>query len=189
MMQVDMYRVNFHQATKVREKPAFQKGFSIWALKILLRQLPLTVFERRNAEIRAMRPLLFLLSFILVSLASGAQKVERFEFNLYTDSLKKGFYNYINLDGQLADGSWRPLDSTQVALSTDAGHFRGNDLFIDSSYRCDSVIIHAVLRSNPAIRRKVTVYIRKRGFTEPLRSEQEILNVPAADDGRRRRGS
>jgi hypothetical protein len=135
-----------------------------------------------------MKAALLLLCFVVTSLALRAQKVERFEFNLYTDSLKKGFYNYINVDGQLSDGSWRPLDSIHVELSANTGHFRGNDLFIDSSYRGDSVCIRAVLRSNPAVRREATIYIRKRGFTEPLPSEQELLNMPAADD-RRRRGS
>jgi hypothetical protein len=133
------------------------------------------------------RSLLF--CFVLTSLVLRAQKVERFEFNLYTDSLKKGFYNYINIDGQLSDGSWRPLDSIQVELRSNTGYFRGNDLFIDSSYRGDSVCIRAVLRNNPALRREVIIYIRKRGFTEPLRSEQEIINTPAAGDNRRRPGS
>jgi hypothetical protein len=136
-----------------------------------------------------MRTLLLLLSFVLTSLAICAQKVERFEFNLYTDSLKKGFYNYINVDGQLSDGSWRPLDSIQVELTSNTGHFRGNDLFIDSSYHGDSVCIRAVLRANPAVRREAIIYIRKRGFTEPLLSEQEIINTPAAGDNRRRQGS
>ncbi|TCJ19336.1 hypothetical protein EPD60_02665 [Flaviaesturariibacter flavus] len=133
-----------------------------------------------------MRSIRLLLLLLLAAPALRAQRVERFEFNLYTDSLKKGFYNYINIDGQLSDGSWRPLDSVQVALSASAGIFKGNELFIDSSYKGDSVLIKAVLRSNPAIRRQVIIYIRKRGF-DTLPSEQEVLNGPSAGDRRKGR--
>jgi hypothetical protein len=136
-----------------------------------------------------MRIRLLLPLFLLFSLGLRAQSVVRFEFNLYTDSLKKGFYNYINVDGLLSDGSWRPLDSVLVELKANTGRFRGNDLFIDSSYHGDSVCVRAVLRANPAVHKEVTIYIRKRGFNEPLPSEQEILNAPAADEKRRKRGS
>lgn len=105
-----------------------------------------------------------------------AQQVETIVFNLYTDSLKKGFYNYISIDGQYADGRWLPLDTTHLKLSANTGHFKGNDLFIDSTYLSDSVVVKAVLRTNPRIWKEVTIYIRKRGFTEPLKTSEEILN-------------
>lgn len=105
-----------------------------------------------------------------------AQKVDSIYFHLYTDSLKKGFYNYINIDGKLSDGSWAPLDSTQVLLISDAGFFKGNDLYIDSSYKDETVRVKAVLKSNPAVHKEVVIYIRKRGFTEPLKTNDEILD-------------
>jgi hypothetical protein len=105
----------------------------------------------------------------------SAQKVDSIYFNLYTDSLKKGFYNYINIDGKLSNGTWQPLDSTQVLFLSDAGFFKGNDLFIDSSYHGETVRVKAVLKTNPSIWREAVIYIRKRGFTEPLKSNEEIL--------------
>ena len=48
-----------------------------------------------------------LLSFSLSGLY--AQKVQEIYLHLYTDSLKKGTYNYINIDGKMTDGSWMPL--------------------------------------------------------------------------------
>ncbi len=114
--------------------------------------------------------------FIIICFAAfnaSAQKVDSMFFNLYTDSLKKGFYNYINLDGKLSDGSWMPLDTSHVSLSCNTGHFLGNDLFIDSSYTEETVKVKAVLRSQPQISKEIIIYIRKRGFDEPL-SENEI---------------
>jgi hypothetical protein len=94
---------------------------------------------------------------------------------LYTDSLKKGFFNYISIDGKLSDGNWIPLDSTHVTFISDGGFFQGNDLFIDSSYTAESVRVKAVLKSNPSVSKSVTIHIRKRGFDEPLKTDEEIL--------------
>lgn len=119
----------------------------------------------------------FLLFFLIAfSARASAQKVEAIYFNLYTDSLKKGFYNYINVDGKCADGSWVPLDSTQIRFSANTGRFKGNDLFIDSSYTGDAITVKAELRSNPAVWKETVIYIRKRGFLEPLKTGDEILN-------------
>ncbi|MEO6070380.1 MAG: hypothetical protein ABIN57_01660 [Chitinophagaceae bacterium] len=122
-----------------------------------------------------MRKLILLFSLILWYGTSSAQKVESIHFNLYTDSLKKGFYNYINVDGKMADGMWLPLTDKEITLSSNCGQFKGNDLFIDSAYLAETVTVKAVLKSNPQVWKEVTIYIRKRGF-EPLQTEDEILN-------------
>lgn len=123
-----------------------------------------------------MRKFLVVLGFILIGGVVAAQKVDSIYFNLYTDSLKKGFYNYISVDGKLSDGSWLPLDSTQIRFLSDGGYFKGNDLFIDSSYNGETVRVKAVLRSNPKVWKETVIYIRKRGFTEPLKTNDEILD-------------
>lgn len=123
-----------------------------------------------------MRKILVVLGFMLAANAVSAQKVDSIYFNLYTDSLKKGFYNYISVDGKLSDGSWSPLDSTTILFISDAGFFKGNDLFIDSTYTSETVRVKAVLKSNPKIWKETVIYIRKRGFTEPLKTNEEILN-------------
>ena len=122
-----------------------------------------------------MRRLLFLMA-LACALKAPAQKVEGIFFNLYTDSLKKGFYNYINVDGKCADGTWLPLDTTQVRLTANTGYFKGNDLFIDSSYTGETITVKAVLKKEPAIWKETVIYIRKRGFDEPLKTNEEILN-------------
>ena len=109
---------------------------------------------------------------------ANAQKVDSIYFHLYTDSLKKGFFNYINVDGKTSDGKWMPLSSKEVIFSVNkdtALLFQNNDLFIDSSYMREFVTVRAVLRENPKVWQEVTIYIRKRGFDEPLKTQKEIL--------------
>lgn len=122
-----------------------------------------------------MKSLFTTISFILFSFWLHAQKVESIHFNLYTDSLKKGFYNYINVDGKTTDGQWLPLTDKELKLSANAGRFEGNDLFIDSSYTADSVNIRAELKANSSVWKETVIYIRKRGFTEPLKTDEEIF--------------
>ena len=109
----------------------------------------------------------------------NAQKIDSIYFHLYTDSLKKGFYNYINVDGKTSDGKWLPLSTKEIVLTSNddtALRFQNNDLFIDSAYSAETVKVKAVLKSNPTVWKEITIYIRKRGFDEPLKSQQEILD-------------
>jgi len=134
-----------------------------------------------------MKKLTLLLVLITFFTASQAQKVESIHFNLYTDSLKKGFFNYISIDGKLADGSWQPLDSSQITFIANTGFFKGNDLFIDSSYNGETVKVKAILRSNPRIWKEITIYIRKRGFDEPLKTNDEVLDEMMRSNQRKKR--
>jgi hypothetical protein len=113
---------------------------------------------------------------VVLSINASAQKIESIYFNLYTDSVKKGFYNYINVDGKFTDGTWLPLDTTQIRLTANTGFFKGNDIFIDSSYTGDTITVKAVLKHDPAIWKEQVIYIRKRGFDEPLKTGDEIFN-------------
>jgi hypothetical protein len=120
--------------------------------------------------------LLILMTITFACKLSFGQKIESIYFNLYTDSLKKGFYNYISVDGKDEEGHWQPLDSSKIAFSCNTGFFKGNDLFIDSSYTGETVTVKAFLKSNPSIKKEITIYIRKRPFNEPLKTNEEILN-------------
>jgi len=131
-----------------------------------------------------MRKLFLLLSFIALYGGAKAQKIEGIYFNLYTDSLKKGFYNYINVDGEFSDGSWLPLDSSHLTFWCNTGYFKGNDLFIDSLYTGDSVVVKVALKKQPSLAKQTIIYIRKRGFDEPLYSERDIIY-----DGRKKRSN
>ena len=126
-----------------------------------------------------MKKSVFLFIFFAVAKLASAQKVDSIYFHLYTDSLKKGFFNYINVDGKTADGAWIPLSAEEilfVAEKDTALRFENNDLFIDSAYTKETVTVKAILKENPKVWKEVTIYIRKRGFDEPLKSNQELLD-------------
>ena len=120
---------------------------------------------------------IFLLLTFLTSLATltKAQKVDSIYFHLYTDSLKKGTYNYINVDGKLSDGRWLPLSTKELEFSSNAGKFDGNSLFIDSSFREPKVTIKAVLKQNPSMWKEVTIYVKTTAETEKLKSVDELM--------------
>lgn len=110
-----------------------------------------------------------------MTVAGKAQKVDSISFNLYTDSLKKGVYNYINVDGKLTDGTFLPLMSDQVMFRSSAGKWDGNSLIIDSVYNQNFVQITATLKERPEVRKSVTVYIKKIETEPPLKTEKELM--------------
>jgi hypothetical protein len=118
----------------------------------------------------------FLLFFIVLSTFAKAQKIESIYVNLYTDSLKKGTYNYINIDGKLDNGRYLPLDSTQIIFTASDGKFYGNTLWVDPGFTKEKINIKAVLRSNPDLYKEFTIYIKKIPNPDKLKSVDEILN-------------
>lgn len=111
-------------------------------------------------------------------LLAKAQKIDSIYFNLYTDSLKKQVHNYINVDGKLSNGSWLPLTDKEILFSSTAGKFEGNSLILDSSFAEKKVTIKAVLKSNPAVWREVTIYIKTTADNERLKTMDEVLSPP-----------
>lgn len=105
---------------------------------------------------------LFFALFVIYAPALKAQRVDSIYVHLYTDSLKKGTYNYINIDGRLSNGRYLPLDSTDIRFSASEGRFAGNSLIIDPRSTAERVTIRAVLRSNPALFKEFTVWIKKK---------------------------
>lgn len=110
-----------------------------------------------------------------ISFLAKAQKVDSIYFNLYTDSLKKQVHNYINIDGKFSNGSWLPLTEKDILFSSSSGKFDGNSLILDSSCTEKKVTIKAVLKSNPAIWREVTVYVKTTADNERLKTMEEVL--------------
>ena len=120
--------------------------------------------------------LIFLLRLIAASTpAVKAQKVDSIFFHLYTDSLKKGTYNYINVDGKLSDGSWKPLTSKDILFTTTAGKFEDNSLVLDKDFKEEKVTVTATLKSNHLISKVVTIYIKKNPDNEKLKTADEVL--------------
>jgi hypothetical protein len=119
---------------------------------------------------------LLIILFILTSSAGKTQKVDSIYFNLYTDSLKKGVYNYINVDGKLRSGIYQPLMSDEVAFESTVGKWDGNSLIIDKEVKVDSVKVTAYVKKQPEIKRSIVIYVKKIEVEPPLKSEQELLD-------------
>jgi hypothetical protein len=114
--------------------------------------------------------------FIVCTIVAKAQKIDSIYVNLYTDSLKKGTYNYINIDGKLSNGRYLPLDTTQLSFASSAGEFKGNNLWIDKDFKPEKVTIKVVLKSNPAQHREFDIYIKQKPDNEHLKTAEEIMN-------------
>jgi hypothetical protein len=111
-------------------------------------------------------------AFFLTSLF--AQKVDSIYFHLYTDSLKKGQHNYINVDGKLTNGRWMPLTSKEIQFSCNAAVFNGNELIIPPDFTEEKVTVKAVLKNNPAIWIERTIWIKKLP-DGPLPTRNDVL--------------
>ncbi len=118
------------------------------------------------------------LSLFLLALSSFAngQKIESLYVDLYTDSLKKGTYNYINIDGKLSTGKFIPLDSTTIVFTASDGKFFGNTLWIDPEFKKEKITIKAVFRGDPSMYKEFTMYIKKKPDDEKLKTLDELMN-------------
>ena len=148
-----------------------------------------TIYTRntmlRKIPIVPIRQLLLLLLVTTASLVGRAQQVDSIFFHLYTDSLKKGVHNYINVDGKLSNGNWLPLTNKEIDFTSTAGKFVGNSLVLDSSFKGEKVMVKAVLKNNSTIWKEIEIYIKKVADNERLRTVDEILNTPPSRRSKR----
>lgn len=121
----------------------------------------------------------FLLLILLAGISGStrAQKIDNIYFHLYTDSLKKGQHNYINVDGKLSNGDWMPLTSKELSFTSSLASFEGNELVIPENFKGEKVTVKAVLKSNPSVWKEITIWIKK--MPDPqLPTRDEIMNNP-----------
>jgi len=132
----------------------------------------------------------FLFAILISStFLSNAQKIDSISFHLYTDSLKKGTYNYINVDGKLADGKWKPLSAKEIAFTSTYGTFEGNELILPDKPAVEKLAIKAVLRSDPALWKEITIWIKKKPDDEILPTTEEVLKNKSQKTGKSKRGN
>lgn len=118
---------------------------------------------------------LLLICFIICSGIAQAQKIDSIFVNLYTDSLKKGTYNYINIDGRLSNGRYLPLDTSHLIFTASAGEFKGNSLWIAKDFKPNKVSFKVVLKANPAQHKEFDIYIKQKPDEEKLKTNEEIM--------------
>lgn len=122
-----------------------------------------------------MKKLFTLLVFTLGAFAAFGQKVDSIFFHLYTDSLKKGTHNYINVDGKFSNNKWLPLTAKEVKFTTSYGEFRGNELVIPDHPKEEKVTVRAELKADPSIWKEVTIWIKKKPDNEILPTRDEVM--------------
>ncbi|QEC43015.1 hypothetical protein [Pseudobacter ginsenosidimutans] len=115
-------------------------------------------------------------------------KVDSIAFHLYTDSLKKGgVYNYINVDGKMSNGRWQPLSAEDISFTTSGGKFDGCNLYFDSTFNADSVVVKAILKADTSLRESITIYIKKLPDDEVLKSMEEVMQPSGRQPARKRK--
>jgi hypothetical protein len=124
--------------------------------------------------------------FIFICGAAKGQKIDSIYINLYTDSLKKGTYNYINVDGLLSNGKYIPLDSNHVVFSSSYGKFYGNSLWIENAAYPNPVAIRVALRKNPSVQKDFVMFIKTKE-DEELKSSQELMNEMQHRQGKKQK--
>ena len=110
----------------------------------------------------------------LVTFGLKAQKVDSIFFHLYTDSLKKGTHNYINVDGKLSNGTWLPLTSKEVQFTASSCHFSGNELVVPGDFAGDKITVKAALKSKPDMSIERTIWIKTLP-DGPLPTQEEVI--------------
>ena len=119
---------------------------------------------------------LLLFPLLLLTIASvNAQKVDSIYFHLYTDSLKKGTHNYINVDGKLSNGKWKPLTDKEIIFTASYGNFEGNELILPAECTEEKAIVKAVLKDQPGIWKEITIWIKKKPDNENLPTKEEVI--------------
>jgi hypothetical protein len=119
--------------------------------------------------------LLIVLVFGSIVPALRAQKVDSIFFHLYTDSLKKGTYNYINVDGKLPDGRWLPLTSKDIKFTSSACEFSGNELIVPADFGDEKITIKARLKSDPSTWIEKTIWIKKKPDPVILPTKEDVM--------------
>lgn len=115
-------------------------------------------------------------------------KVDSIAFHLYTDSLKKGgVYNYINVDGKMSNGRWLPLSAEDLNFTSSGGKFDGCNLYFDSTFNADSVVVKAILKTDTSLHRSITIYIKKLPDDEVLKTMEEVMQPSGKQPARKRR--
>jgi len=130
-----------------------------------------------------MKYISILLILVLSVVRARSQQLDTLYFNLYTDSLKKGTYNYINVEGRLSNGKIIPLDSSQVVFTSSNGQFLGNSLWLDPNTKSDKIEVVARLRDDPHKRITILIYVKRLEYSGRVKTMDEVLGKKKSRSG------
>jgi hypothetical protein len=138
-----------------------------------------------------MKRLLVFLFILAIGTGASAQRgpqVRRIYFNLYTDSIKTVLNYYVNVEAELSGGRFQPMDTSMIEIHADQGRMSGNEWIAPRNIGFDKVHFTTSLRSDPAIRDEITVYIKRAidPRDDPAAGDIEMPVVPKELQRRRR---
>jgi len=136
-----------------------------------------------------MKRVFLIMLFLRFGFLSNAQKIDSISFHLYTDSLKKGTHNYINVDGKTSDGKWKPLTAKDLTFTSSYGTFEGTELVLPDEPTVEKLTIKAVLKSDPRLWKEITIWIKKKPDNELLPTNEEVLKNKPQKTGKSKRGN
>ena len=118
-----------------------------------------------------------LFAILLFSAAQlKAQKVDSIYFNLYTDSLKKGSWNYINVEAKLFNGKYMPLNNQQISISTTGGKLEGNSIWLDWDFKAEFISVEVKLKENPTVSKRIDIWVKKIDLQLNAPLQDSLLN-------------
>ena len=136
-----------------------------------------------------MKQIFLFVILISSNFLSNAQKIDSISFHLYTDSLKKGTHNYINVDGKTSDGKWMPLTAKDLTFTTSYGTFEGTELVLPDNPTVEKITIKAILKTNPKLWKEVTIWIKRKPDDEMLPTTDDVLKNKPQKNGKSNRGN
>jgi hypothetical protein len=128
-------------------------------VKYILTNIKATKFNQTKSV--SLMKYLYILLLLFCLKPASAQKIDSIFFNLYTDSLKKGSWNYINVDAKLSNGKYIPLSNKQLVITASDGKLEGNSIWLDWTFKAEKITIVAYLKDQPQIRHQHTIWVKK----------------------------
>lgn len=135
-----------------------------------------------------MKQFFLLILLLSTGFLSKAQKIDSIFFHLYTDSLKKGTHNYINVDAKTSDGKWKPLTAKDITFTASYGTFEGTELVLPDNPTVEKLTIKAILKSDPNLWKEITIWIKKKPDDELLPTTDEVLKNKPSKKGKSKSG-
>ncbi len=160
-------------------------------LKFILQSTIGIVFQSLF-QITGLKNNILLLCFVLMSVFLKAQKIDSLFFNLYTDSLKKGSWNYINVDAKLSNGKYIPLGPDQLNIKTSNGKLQGNSIWVDWNVPYTFITVDIELKKDATVKKSITIWLKKvdEQLNAPVKDSllQQINNRNKSKSTKRKRG-
>jgi hypothetical protein len=86
------------------------------------------------------------------------------------------------VDAKMSTGKWWPLTAKDLDFTTTAGKFEGNNLVIPWEFKAEKVTVTTTLKSNPALTKSVTIWMKILPDPDILPTADEVMNRKTPKD-------